>query len=87
MPFYEYGCPICGAKKEVQHPMSEIGKIEVLCDHCNQPMKKMVSMPSLIGFDEIGRSIGRKEQNESPKTETPRKDKPAESTPKKEEAA
>jgi len=63
MPLYDYGCPDCGAEKEVQHNVSEIGKIKVLCDACGKPMKKLLSLPALIGFDNIGRS-GRKKDNE-----------------------
>jgi putative FmdB family regulatory protein len=63
MPLYDYGCPECGTEKEVQHTVSEIGKIEVLCDLCRKPMKKLLSIPALIGFDNIGRS-GRKKDNE-----------------------
>ena len=63
MPLYDYKCPECGYEKEVQHPMSEIGKIEILCDHCGAPMKKMMSAPALLGFDNIGRSISKKNKH------------------------
>jgi putative FmdB family regulatory protein len=66
MPLYDYGCSECGAKKEVQHPVSEIGKIEVLCDDCGRPMRKLLSVPALIGFDNVGRSISKKEKAETP---------------------
>ncbi len=63
MPIYDYKCPECGFEKEVQHSMSEIGRIEVLCDHCGAAMKKMMSAPALVGFDNIGRSISKKDQH------------------------
>ena len=62
MPLYDYKCYNCEAEKEVQHSMSEIGKIEVLCDHCGQHMKKMLSVPALVGFDDVGRSISKKDR-------------------------
>jgi putative FmdB family regulatory protein len=82
MPLYDYECPACGAVKEVSHSVSEIGKIQVLCDACNTQMKKLLSVPTLIGFDNVGRSIGKKDKEAEPK-----KEKSAESTPKKEQAA
>ena len=63
MPLYDYSCNKCGFEKEVQHTISEIGKIEVLCDHCGAPMKKMMSVPALVGFDNIGRSVSKKNNN------------------------
>lgn len=56
MPLYDYGCPVCGESREVSHPMSEIGKVDVKCD-CGQKMVKQLSAPTLIGFDDVGRSI------------------------------
>ncbi len=47
----------------MRHSMSEIGKIEILCDHCGAPMKKMMSAPALVGFDNIGRSISKKDKS------------------------
>ena len=70
MPLYDYGCPSCGKEKEVQHSMSEIGKIEVLCEQCENKMKKMLSAPTLIGFDEIGRSVSKKDKPEGSKKES-----------------
>ena len=67
MPLYDYGCPSCGAEKEVQHPMSEIGKIEVLCEDCGKQMKKMLSAPTLIGFDDVGRSVSKKDRGDKSK--------------------
>ena len=61
MPLYDYECSKCGTIKEVQHSVSEIGKIDVLCDDCNKPMKKMLSLPALIGFDNVGRSRSNKD--------------------------
>ncbi len=61
MPLYDYGCKSCGKEKEVQHPISEIGKIKVICDVCGQPMKKLLSAPTLLGFDDVGRSISKKD--------------------------
>lgn len=62
MPLYDYSCSKCGYEKEVQHTISEIGEIKVICDKCGAPMKKMMSVPALVGFDNIGRSISKKEQ-------------------------
>ena len=70
MPLYDYGCPSCGFEKEVQHPMSEVGKANVFCDHCGKQMDKMLSAPTLIGFDDIGRSISKKDKAESGTNET-----------------
>ncbi len=68
MPLYDYECPACSTVKEVQHSVSEIGKIEILCDDCNTQMKKMLSLPALIGFDSVGRSRSRKDKEESSTT-------------------
>ncbi len=65
MPLYDYECSACGSVKEVQHSVSEIGKIEIRCDECDQRMKKKLSVPALIGFDSVGRSVGRKGKDES----------------------
>ncbi len=73
MPLYDYKCYHCDVEKEVQHSMSEIGKIEVLCDHCGRPMKKMLSVPALVGFDDVGRSISKKDRENGSNG----KDKPA----------
>lgn len=67
MPLYDYKCPACGTEKEVRHAISEIGKIEILCDNCQSVMKKQLSMPSLIGFDDVGRSMGNKEKDQTEK--------------------
>ncbi len=72
MPLYDYGCTSCGNKKEVQHSMGEIGKIEVICDNCGQKMKKLLSAPTLIGFDDVGRSVSKKDKSDSPKKESPK---------------
>ena len=86
MPLYDYGCPECGAEKEVQHTVSEIGKIKVLCDACGNPMKKLLSIPALIGFDNIGRS-GRKKENEvAPKKDTVKKTESSNKNPAKADA-
>ena len=69
MPLYDYTCTACGSEREVQHSMSEIGKIEVTCTVCGAKMKKMLSAPTLIGFDDVGRSIGKKEKAEGGKSE------------------
>lgn len=69
MPLYDYSCPSCGSEKEVQHSMSEIGKIEVECNTCGTAMKKMLSAPTLIGFDEVGRSISKKDKANSTRKE------------------
>ena len=65
MPLYDYGCPACNHQKEVQHPMSEIGKIKVICEECGETMKKQLSTPTLIGFDDVGRSISKKDKPEA----------------------
>ena len=70
MPLYDYACPSCETEKEVHHSMSEIGKIEVICDSCGTQMKKMLSAPTLIGFDNVGRSIGKKDKSTDPKKDT-----------------
>ena len=62
MPLYDYKCQECGTEKEVQHSMSEIGKIEIQCDACAGQMKKLLSAPTLIGFDSVGRSISKKDK-------------------------
>ena len=67
MPLYDYSCPSCGSEKEVRHSMNEIGKIAVECDSCGAKMKKMLSTPTLIGFDEVGRSISKKDKAENSK--------------------
>ena len=71
MPLYDYKCPSCGTEKEVRHAINEIGKIEILCDNCQSVMKKQLSVPSLIGFDEVGRSKRSKEKEitEKPSSE------------------
>jgi len=70
MPLYDYECPSCGAQQEVQHSMSEIGKISVSCDQCDHQMKKMLSAPTLLGFDDVGRSIGKKDKANKSKPNT-----------------
>lgn len=74
MPLYDYECPACGSVKEVSHSVADIGKIRVECDVCSEPMKKLLSVPALIGFDDVGRSIGRKERE--PKSESKKDSKP-----------
>jgi putative FmdB family regulatory protein len=96
MPLYDYECPHCDTKKEVQHAVNEIGKIEVLCDECMKPMKKLLSVPALIGFDSVGRSLSKKERTETPdkssnkeasNPETPKKETTAKTGTKKDAAA
>lgn len=70
MPVYDYGCPTCGTQREVTHSISEIGKIQVGCDHCGATMTKQLSMPALIGFDNVGRSVTKKEKSDSASCET-----------------
>lgn len=82
MPLYDYECSKCSAIKEVQHTVSEIGKIEVLCEECEKPMKKMLSLPALIGFDSVGRSRSKNDRDESPKSESTKS-----GSPKKESAS
>ena len=75
MPLYDYGCPSCNHEQEVQHSMSEIGKIEVICDNCGAKMRKQLSAPTLIGFDDVGRSISKKDKEQKPaKESTTKKD-------------
>jgi len=92
MPLYDYECSNCSAVKDVQHTVSEIGKIEILCDDCNKPMKKMLSLPALIGFDSVGRSRSKKDKEGSPKSESPKsesskKESASKSTSKKDSKA
>jgi len=63
MPLYDYGCSTCETENEVQHPISEIGKIEVFCSDCGAKMKKLLSAPMLMGFDDVGRSVNKKERD------------------------
>ena len=74
MPLYDYECSKCGTIEEVQHTVSEIGKIEILCEECELPMKKMLSIPALIGFDSVGRSRSRKDKEESTAKDSPKND-------------
>jgi len=83
MPLYDYECSKCGTTKEVQHSVSEIGKIEILCDDCNKPMKKMLSLPALIGFDNVGRSISKKDDGDASKSESPKKESAVKTESKK----
>jgi len=41
-----------------------------------KPMKKMISLPALIGFDDVGRSKSRKDKEDAPKNDTSKKDTP-----------
>ena len=70
MPLYDYGCPSCGEEKEIQHSMDEIGKIEITCSACGSKMNKMLSAPTLIGFDDVGRSISKKDKSETSKKDS-----------------
>ena len=83
MPLYDYACSSCGAKKEVQHSMSEIGKIEVACDQCGEQMKKMLSAPTLIGFDNVGRSVSNKDKPKGANSESSKKSTEAKKSTKK----
>ena len=74
MPLYDYKCVECGIEKEVQHSMDEIGKIEIRCDACELPMKKLLSAPTLLGFDNVGRSISKKEKKGASNKNTSKKD-------------
>lgn len=87
MPLYDYECSKCSAIKEVQHTVSEIGKIEVLCEECEKPMKKMLSLPALIGFDSVGRSRSKNDRDESPKSESTKSESTKSGSPKKESAS
>ena len=87
MPLYDYKCVECEVEKEVQHSMDEIGKIEIRCDVCERPMKKLLSAPTLIGFDNIGRSISKKEKKDTSKKVTPKKDTPKTTATQKKSAA
>ena len=69
MPTYDYGCPSCGNQKEVNHSISELGKIQVACDSCGNSMQKLLSVPALVGFDNVGRSLSRKDKGEKPSAE------------------
>jgi putative FmdB family regulatory protein len=87
MPLYDYECPACGAVKEVSHSVAEIGKIRVECDACSEPMRKLLSVPTLIGFDSVGRSIGRKEKESAGETKQTAGADAKKETPGKEQAA
>jgi putative FmdB family regulatory protein len=87
MPLYDYECSTCGTVKEVQHSVSEIGNIEILCDDCSTQMKKMLSLPALIGFDSVGRSRSRKEKEGSSKSVSPKSESSKSESPKKESAS
>lgn len=82
MPLYDYKCVECGIEKEVQHSMDEIGKIEIQCDACEQSMKKLLSAPTLLGFDNVGRSISKKDKKDTPKNDTSKKDSSKKDKPK-----
>ena len=86
MPLYDYGCPTCRAEREVQHSISEIGKIEVVCPECGTQMKKMLSVPTLIGFDDVGRSISKKDKAGSYKSENASKTTSTKNSSKKDAA-
>ena len=86
MPLYDYKCPACGSEKEVQHSMSEIGKIEVSCGSCGEQMRKMLSAPTLIGFDDVGRSISKKDKTSNGKPESAGNSSTATKTSKKDAA-
>ena len=70
MPLYDYECSKCGSIKEVQHSISDIGIIKVWCDECGNLMKKKLSLPALIGFDDVGRSLTRKDREKASKENT-----------------
>lgn len=86
MPLYDYGCPSCGTDREVQHSMNEIGKIEVTCDACGHQMKKLLSAPTLLGFDDVGRSISKSDKANNSKKETSKPSTPSKSLSKKDAA-
>lgn len=86
MPLYDYGCPSCGTDREVQHSMNEIGKIEVMCDACGNQMKKLLSAPTLLGFDDVGRSISKSDKANNSKKETSKPSTPSKSLSKKDAA-
>jgi len=69
MPLYDYECPACKHQKEVKHAMSEIGSFVVICENCGVQMKKQLSAPTLIGFDNVGRSVSKKEKGKNEKKE------------------
>ena len=86
MPLYDYGCPSCGTDREVQHSMNEIGKIEVTCDACGNQMKKLLSAPTLLGFDDVGRSISKNDKANNSKKEASKPSTPSKSLSKKDAA-
>ena len=86
MPLYDYGCPSCGTDREVQHSMNEIGKIEVMCDACGNQMKKLLSAPTLLGFDDVGRSISKSDKANNSKKEASKPSTPSKSLSKKDAA-
>lgn len=58
MPIFDYSCktPTCFASDETVEKLVKKYDDEVLCIVCEQPMKKQLSVPSLGGMDEAGRS-------------------------------
>ena len=56
MPKYCYQCE-CGKTKELIRKMSDRNNL-VKCE-CKKPMKKLLSKPSLIGFDNNGTSLNK----------------------------
>jgi putative FmdB family regulatory protein len=57
MATYNYKCDYCNLEVEVELPMKDVEKRIVPCAKCAKVMKKVLTLPTLIGFDNIGRSI------------------------------
>lgn len=46
MARYDYACPECGERFEVEHPMSE--KPEVVCPVCGAPAEQVFSTSGIV---------------------------------------
>ena len=46
MARYDYACPACGARFEVEHPMAE--RPEVLCPTCNTKAEQVFSTSGIV---------------------------------------
>lgn len=47
MPKYDYGCPECGARFEVERPMAEAAE-EASCPVCGTASRRVMTMPKLL---------------------------------------
>lgn len=42
MAIYVYFCETCETEKDVTHKMSDIETVEILCEKCNEPLRRKV---------------------------------------------